>query len=333
MSGNVSEREAAEPLSVSEFLGRVNELLETQVALVEGEIVDYRISQNKFVHFDLKDDSALVHCFGLAFRLRTPLEDGLRVRVWGVPRVYPKYGKLSLVVETVEPSGEGALRRAFELLRAKLEREGLFDAARKRALPRFPERIALVTSPEAAAYGDFLKVLGGRRGGLDILVLPVAVQGDASADAIAREVRAGIMRLDREDGRFALAVRWRHGPAYAALRELCAGIADGTRGLLPDGWPLVVVLDADIAGIVGQILRDELGVGAPVLCVDQIALSDLDFIDIGAVVPEREGVPVSPALEVGAMIEVPSAAMTCDSASPAHTALRARCFEIFLRIR
>jgi ethanolamine utilization protein EutA len=120
----------------------------------------------------------------------------------------------------------------------------------------------------------------------------VAVRpSSASATSIAEEIRRGIARLDREDGRFALAVRWRHGPAYPALRALCVGIADGTRSLLADG-PLVVVLDADFAGIVGQMLRDELGVRAPVICVDQIALSDLDFIDIGAVLPEKSVVPV-----------------------------------------
>lgn len=121
----------------------------------------------------------------------------------------------------------------------------------------------------------------------------VAVRPDvASAGPIAEEIRRGITRLDREDGRFALAVRWRHGPAYPALRELCTGIAEGTRDLLGPASPLVVVLDADLAGIVGQMLRDELGVRAPVICVDQIALSDLDFIDIGAVLPEKSVVPV-----------------------------------------
>jgi len=121
----------------------------------------------------------------------------------------------------------------------------------------------------------------------------VAVRPDSpSAGPIADEIRRGITRLDREDGRFALAVRWRHGPAYPALRELCAGIAEGTRDLLGALAPLVVVLDADLAGIVGQMLREELGVRAPVICIDQIALSDLDFIDIGAVVPEKSVVPV-----------------------------------------
>jgi ethanolamine utilization protein EutA len=121
----------------------------------------------------------------------------------------------------------------------------------------------------------------------------VAVRPEiARASPIADEIRRGIARLDREDGRFALAVRWRHGPAYPPLRELCAGIAEGTRGLLGATSPLVVVLDADLAGIVGQMLRDELGVRVPVICVDQIALSDLDFIDIGAVLPEKSVVPV-----------------------------------------
>ena len=87
-------------------------------------------------------------------------------------------------------------------------------------------------------------------------------------------------------------MRWPHGPAYAQLRELAQGIADGTRSLLRGGRPLVVVIDADVAGIVGQMLRDEMAVTVPVLCVDQIALSDLDFIDIGAVVPETCVVPV-----------------------------------------
>lgn len=121
----------------------------------------------------------------------------------------------------------------------------------------------------------------------------VAVHPEAAdADAIAEEIRRGITRLDREDGSFALAIRWRHGPAHAALRALCGGIAEGTRGHLAAGGPLVVVLDADVAGIVGQILESELHVDAPLVCVDQIALSDLDFIDIGTVVPEHAVVPV-----------------------------------------
>jgi ethanolamine utilization protein EutA len=121
----------------------------------------------------------------------------------------------------------------------------------------------------------------------------VAVRPDApDATAIAAEIRRGITRLDRQDGSFALAIRWRHGARYPALRALCDGVAAGTRGLVPAGGPLVVVLDADVAGIVGEILKSELHVGQPIVCVDQIALSDLDFIDIGTVIPEHSVVPV-----------------------------------------
>jgi ethanolamine utilization protein EutA len=121
----------------------------------------------------------------------------------------------------------------------------------------------------------------------------VAVQPQvANAAAIAAEIRRGITRLDREDGWFALAIRWRHGSTYPALRALCDGIREGTHGRLAPGGPLVVVLDADVAGIVGEILQSELHVGAPLVCVDQIALSDLDFVDIGAVIPEHSVVPV-----------------------------------------
>lgn len=115
---------------------------------------------------------------------------------------------------------------------------------------------------------------------------------EASAAEIARSVRGGIARLDREDGAFALAIRWDHGPTYPSLRELAEGIRDGVADLLPALHPLVVVLDADVAGIVGQILQDELGIRGPILCVDQITLSDLDFIDIGELVPEQAVVPV-----------------------------------------
>ena len=116
----------------------------------------------------------------------------------------------------------------------------------------------------------------------------------AAADAatIAAEIRRGLARVDGTDGSFALAIRWRHGPAYAALNALCAGVAEATRDRIPAGRPLVVVVDADVAGIVGQILENELRVASPLVCVDQIALSDLDFIDIGTVVPERAVVPV-----------------------------------------
>jgi ethanolamine utilization protein EutA len=126
----------------------------------------------------------------------------------------------------------------------------------------------------------------------DLAAIALLPSDALAPDEISRDIRAGIERLDRGDGRFALAVRWRQGPSYAALRVLCEGISQGVRGVLRDEQPLVVVIDADIAGIVGQILQDEMAVRSPIVCVDQIALSDLDFIDVGAIVPEKYVVPV-----------------------------------------
>lgn len=174
------------PLSVSAFLSQINTLLETQVAWVEGEVSNFRASQGRFAYFDVKDDDSVLSCFMMLFRLRVPLEDGMKVRLWGVPKVYPRYGKFSLTVERVELSGEGALRRAFELLKRTLGDEGLFAPERKRTLPRVPERIGLITSPDAAAYTDFLKVLRSRRGGIEILFVPATVQGrDAPGELLS----------------------------------------------------------------------------------------------------------------------------------------------------
>ncbi|HLD17796.1 MAG TPA: exodeoxyribonuclease VII large subunit [Patescibacteria group bacterium] len=180
-------------LHVSEYLALVNDVLRSELPseemTVEGEISDFRISQGKWVSFDLKDDGgeAVLKCFLTVWQMHVPLEDGLRARVRGCPNVYPRYGTFKFSVQEVELVGEGALRRTYELLKKKLQAEGLFEGSRKRPLPRFPERIALITSPDAAAYGDFLRVARNRWGGAEILFFPTPVQG---RDAPARLVSA-----------------------------------------------------------------------------------------------------------------------------------------------
>jgi len=176
-------------------------------------------------------------------------------------------------------------------------RLGRAIAARARALTVAPPVEAIrATCIGAAQYA--VQVSGDTLYLSDPVLLPLrdleAVPlRPARADpaAIAEELIRGIARLDREDGRLAVAVRWAHGGAYAALRALAEGIARGTRAVAP-GAPLVVVVDADVAGVLGQVLREELGVERPVLVIDQIALSDLDFVDVGAVLPEKQVVPV-----------------------------------------
>ncbi len=178
-------------ISVAQFLMLVNTTLRsipTETFMIEGEIADFRVSQGKWVNFDLKDEEAdvKVPCFMTTFQLGVPLESGMRVRVSGYPKIFERFGKFSFNVDEVIPVGEGALAKAYVLLKAKLAAEGVFAPERKRSLPRFPKTIGLITSYEAAAYGDFLRILGNRMGGLTILHANVHVQGQYAVAEICQ---------------------------------------------------------------------------------------------------------------------------------------------------
>ncbi len=187
--------EGRKAVSVGQFIDLVNDalaLIPNEGIVVVGEIVGHRISQGKWINFDLKDEEreAKVSCFATTFKIKTPLEDGMRVQIVGYPKVYERFGKFSMNVEAVEPVGEGALAKAYALIKAQLEKEGLFDPARKRELPRFPERIGLITSGEAAAYGDFLRILNNRWGGVQVVHTPVHVQGKNAVPEILQAFAA-----------------------------------------------------------------------------------------------------------------------------------------------
>lgn len=172
-------------LQVSDFLALTNQTLEYAYpsVLVEGEVASFKISKGKFVFFDLKDQSGLVNCFMMIYGLRQPFEDGMRVRVLAQPRV-TDWGKFSLTVREVLPVGQGSIKRALQLLKQKLEKEGLFDERRKRVLPYLPERVGVVSSIESAGYADFIKILNQRWGGVSIFSLDVQVQGGVAVDQI-----------------------------------------------------------------------------------------------------------------------------------------------------
>jgi len=176
--------------TVSQFIEFLNDALATltprdQIA-IEGEVSGFNIAQEQWVRFDLKDESGLINCFLTVWQLKQPLEDGMKIRIRGYPKVYPKYGKFSFNVQEIELAGAGSLKRAFELLKKKLAAEGLFSPERKRALPRFPGRIALITSREAAAYTDFIRILNNRWAGVDVDLYHVAVQGAAAVSEIVK---------------------------------------------------------------------------------------------------------------------------------------------------
>lgn len=177
-------------LSVSDFIALTNQTLEYAYpsVAVEGEVASFKVNQGKYVFFDLKDADASVGCFMTVWQLRQPIEDGMKVVVHAVPKL-TKWGKFSLTVRSIQPSGEGALKKSFELLKAKLASEGLFADERKRPLPSIPKHVAVITSTGAAGYADFIKILNDRWGGLKVDVAHVQVQGAEAPDQIIRAIK------------------------------------------------------------------------------------------------------------------------------------------------
>ena len=181
-------------LSVTELTGQVKRLLEQQIGLVwvTGEITNLRVQSSGHIYFTLKDAASQVTCVlfrGTTTPSRALLADGRKVVVQGDVTVYEPRGQYQLVVRAVELQGVGALQLAFEKLKAKLAAEGWFAPERKRPLPRYPQRIGLVTSPTGAAIRDVLHVIQRRQPGLEIVFVPCRVQGAGAAEEIAAAVR------------------------------------------------------------------------------------------------------------------------------------------------
>ncbi len=180
--------------TVSELTGKVRRLLEQQLGQVwvGGEITNLRAQSSGHVYFTLKDAAAQINCVlfrGEAVPHRELLADGQKVILKGDLTVYEPRGQYQLRVTAVELQGVGALQVAFERLKQKLAAEGLFDAARKRPLPRYPQRLGLVTSPTGAALQDVLHVVRRRQPGLEIVLAPCRVQGEGAAAEIAGAIR------------------------------------------------------------------------------------------------------------------------------------------------
>src|SRR5271167_3092853 len=159
---------------------------------VEGEISNFRAHDSGHLYFTLKDQNAQIRVvmFRSAARLlRFRPDNGMQVVVRGRVTIYEDRGELQVSAEYVEPKGAGALQIAFEQLKAKLEAEGLFAAERKKAIPTLPARIGIVTSPQAAALRDILNILRRRHHGVNVLIYPAQVQGEAAAAEVAAGVR------------------------------------------------------------------------------------------------------------------------------------------------
>ena len=182
------------PVSVSELTTAIRGTLEKRFATVwvEGEISNFRAVSSGHWYFTLKDELAQLRsaCYRSSNqRIRFRPEDGLQVRARGRLSVYEPKGEYQLIVETLEPVGAGALQLAFEQTKARLAAEGLFAEAVKRAIPMFPRRIGVITSPSGAAIRDILNVISRRTRTVHVLFVPARVQGDGSAQEVVRAIK------------------------------------------------------------------------------------------------------------------------------------------------
>lgn len=180
--------------SVAELNGRIRAILDDSFGdvLVAGEISGVRLATSGHYYFTLKDgDSQLkCACFRMSARyLKFKPQDGVAVVARGRLDVYEARGEYQLLVEHLEPQGHGALQFAFEQVKKKLAAEGLFDAGRKRPLPKLPQRIGIVTSPAGAAIQDMLNILSRRFPGLHVRIYPALVQGEGSVEQVCRGLR------------------------------------------------------------------------------------------------------------------------------------------------
>jgi exodeoxyribonuclease VII large subunit len=180
--------------SVGELTLQIRRLLEEQVGQVwvTGEVTNLRAQNSGHIYFTLKDASAQLSCVLFRGEMqvnRAILQDGRKVTLQGEVSVYEARGQYQLRVTHVELEGIGALQAAFERLKQKLNAEGLFAQERKRPLPRYPQRIGLVTSPTGAAIQDVLRVIERRNPALEIILAPCRVQGEGAAEEIAAAIR------------------------------------------------------------------------------------------------------------------------------------------------
>ena len=184
-------------ISVLELTTFAKDVLEGAIppVWIRGEVSGFKKYSSGHWYFTLKDANASVSCVVWAsdtYRIPAVPDEGMQVMARGQVTVYPAQGRMQFIVRAMEAEGEGLWRKAFEETRARLEKEGLLDPARKRPIPRYPRRVAVVTSPEGAALHDIRSVMARRNPAVDLIIVPSAVQGEAApAQLVAAIERVG----------------------------------------------------------------------------------------------------------------------------------------------
>ncbi len=181
-------------LTVSQITEYIKEILETSfhTITIEGEISNWRPSSAGHIYFTLKDNNSQIKAVlfrGNAFHLTFRPKDGDKVRCTGSLSVYGPQGTYQIIVSKMEPVGAGNILQMLEERKRKLATEGLFDENRKKALPKYPKKIGVVTSPTGAAIKDILQITKRRNKGIDVVILPAIVQGDGAASTIIKMIQ------------------------------------------------------------------------------------------------------------------------------------------------
>ncbi len=197
----ILEDEVPSVYTVSELTAAIRGILEMNFDSVwlEGELSGHKVAQSKHAYFNLKDDRCQIRCVmfrGARSGLPFEPEDGDQVLVSGRVAVYEARGEYQIIVDSMEPRGLGALQKAFDQLKKKLDAEGLFDEQHKKPLPEFPWKIGVVTSPTGAVIRDILNVLKRRNPKVSVLLNPVKVQGEGAAQEIAQAIAEMNARSD-----------------------------------------------------------------------------------------------------------------------------------------
>ncbi|MFW6123918.1 MAG: exodeoxyribonuclease VII large subunit [Acidobacteriota bacterium] len=188
-SNNTPEKKKV--YSVTEITHIIKSELETKFPLVwvEGEVSNFKRAHSQHLYFDLKDESSQLHAVmwrSNALKIPFKMEDGIQIVCKGFISVYPQRGQYQIQVEEIEPKGKGALQLAFEQLKKKLEKEGLFNPEKKRKIPLVPKKVGVVTSPKGAAIIDILQTIERRFAKIHIVIYPVRVQGEGAAEEIVK---------------------------------------------------------------------------------------------------------------------------------------------------
>jgi len=284
--------------SVSELTARVKGQLEKEFpeVWVQGQVTNYRRPGSGHIYFSLKDEKAQLHAVMYKFQnlyLKFEPEDGMEVLCRGRLSVYEARGEYQLILDQMEPRGIGALQKAFEQLKAKLEKEGLFDPGRKRPIPEYPRRVGIITSPQGAALQDMLRVIRRKAPGLQVLIIPSRVQGEGAAEELAHALELcnrPEVASPRDRPPLELVVLARGGGSLEDLWAFNEEVL--ARAIAASRLPVVSAVGHEVDWTIADFVAD-FRAATPTAAAERIAAAEADLLDRLAEIEGRLGQALS----------------------------------------